>query len=265
MFSRTTIASSIRMPIANDSPSSDMVSSLKPSAHTAMKLASTEIGSATPVMTVERHEFRNTNTTRTVRIAPRNSASSTLLTAWSTRTPESFTSSILVPFGRVFSICVKPIAHLRRDVGRAVATRLLDVDADGFLVVVQRERPRLFRRVLDGRDLAETNELTVAVGHDEIVELRGILQATAKANRALVECAVHASDRGREVLRLQRLHDLRNADIRGLKPVRIDLDRQLAFHLAEDLYVGHTLNRAQLARDAGIGESRQFGRRKHGR
>ena len=36
MFSRTTIASSIRMPIASDRPSSDMVLSVKPNAHTAM-------------------------------------------------------------------------------------------------------------------------------------------------------------------------------------------------------------------------------------
>ena len=59
----------------------DIVSRLKPSAQTAMKLANTEIGSATPVITVERHEFRNRNTTSTVRTAPRNSASMTLFTA----------------------------------------------------------------------------------------------------------------------------------------------------------------------------------------
>ena len=81
MFSRTTMASSIRMPIASESPSSDIVSSLKPSTHTAMKLASTETGSARPVITVERHEFRKRNTTSTVSSAPSISASCTLLTA----------------------------------------------------------------------------------------------------------------------------------------------------------------------------------------
>src|ERR671935_225365 len=100
MFSRTTIASSIRMPMASDNPSSDIVSRLNPSAHTAMKLASTEIGSATPVITVER--------------------------------------------------------------------------------------------------------------------------------------AVHAADRRGEVLHLQRLHDLGDADVRRLQPLRIQLDRQLALDLAED-------------------------------
>ena len=80
MFSRTTIASSIRMPIASDRPSSDMVLSVKPNAQTAMNAASTEIGSARPVITVERHELRKRNTTSTVSSAPSINASSTLRT-----------------------------------------------------------------------------------------------------------------------------------------------------------------------------------------
>ena len=75
MFSRTTIASSIRIPIASDSPSSDIVSSLNPMTHTAMNDASTDTGSANPVITVERHEFKKRKTTSTVRIAPSTRAS----------------------------------------------------------------------------------------------------------------------------------------------------------------------------------------------
>ena len=85
MFSRTTIASSIRIPIASERPSSDIVLSVKPNAHTAMKLASTEIGSAKPVITVERHELRNRNTTSTVSSAPSMSVLCTLATEASTR------------------------------------------------------------------------------------------------------------------------------------------------------------------------------------
>ena len=83
--------------MASDRPSSDIVSSLKPITHTAMKLASTDTGSARPVITVERQEFRKRNTTSTVRSAPSISASSTFRTAASTRTPASFTSSSFVP------------------------------------------------------------------------------------------------------------------------------------------------------------------------
>ena len=70
MFSRTTIASSMRMPMASDRPSSDIVFSVKPNAHTATNEASTDTGSASPVMTVERHELRNRKTTATVSAAP---------------------------------------------------------------------------------------------------------------------------------------------------------------------------------------------------
>ena len=67
----------------------------------------------------------------------------------------------------------------------------------------------------------------------------GILETAAQPNRALVERTVHATHRRREILRLQRLHDLRDADVRRLQLVRIDLDGQLALDLAEDLHVGH--------------------------
>ena len=101
MFSRTTIASSIKIPMASDRPSSDMVLSVNPKAQTAMNEARTETGRANPVITVERHEFRNTNTTRTVRKAPSRRAFSTSQTELSTRSPESCTSSSSTPFGSV--------------------------------------------------------------------------------------------------------------------------------------------------------------------
>ena len=56
MFSRTTIASSIKIPIASDRPSNVIMLRVKPNAHTATNAASTEIGNAKPVITVERHE-----------------------------------------------------------------------------------------------------------------------------------------------------------------------------------------------------------------
>ena len=109
-------------------------SSVKPNAHTAMNDASTETGSARPVMTVERHEFRNRNTTSTVSSAPSISASSTFRTECvDPHRRRPCTTSSVVPGGQRLlrslasraRICV---AH----VGGAVALRLLDVDADRF-------------------------------------------------------------------------------------------------------------------------------------
>ena len=99
MFSRTTMASSIRMPIASERPISDIVFRVKPKAHTAMNEASTLTGSARPVITVERQELRKRNTTSTVSSAPSISASCTLRTAWCTRVPASWTISSLAPGG----------------------------------------------------------------------------------------------------------------------------------------------------------------------
>ena len=101
MFSRTTMASSIRMPIESESPSRDMVFRVKPKAQMAMKLANAETGSARPVMTVERQELRKRNTTSTVSSAPSIRASWTLATARLTRSPASWTISSLTPAGMV--------------------------------------------------------------------------------------------------------------------------------------------------------------------
>src|SRR3954470_14340080 len=57
------------------------------------------------------------------------------------------------------------------DVGRAVPLRFLDVDANRFAAVIQRERPRLDRSVLDLGNLPKANQLTVALGHDQMSEL----------------------------------------------------------------------------------------------
>ena len=117
MFSRTTIASSMRMPMASDRPSSDIVFSVKPKAHTATNDASTDTGSARPVMTVERHEFRNRKTTATVSAAPSMSASCTLPTESSTRTPASCTMRSVTPAGSVCwssAICSRIVVGHRR-------------------------------------------------------------------------------------------------------------------------------------------------------
>ncbi len=70
MFSRTTMASSISMPMASESPIMVRTLIVKPNSHIAVKAEITEIGSVRPVMTVDRHEFRNRNTMNTVSKPP---------------------------------------------------------------------------------------------------------------------------------------------------------------------------------------------------
>ena len=70
--------------------------------------ASTDTGSASPVMTVERHELRKRNTTSTVSAAPSTNVSSTLRTELRMRVPPSRTISSRVPTGsRVCSSAIR--------------------------------------------------------------------------------------------------------------------------------------------------------------
>jgi hypothetical protein len=58
MFSRTTIASSMSIPMARERPMRVRTLRVKPKARMAMKPASTEMGRVRPVMTVDRQELR---------------------------------------------------------------------------------------------------------------------------------------------------------------------------------------------------------------
>jgi hypothetical protein len=71
MFSRTTIASSISMPMASDRPIRVITLRVKPKRRMTVKAAITEMGRVRPVMTVERQEFRKMKTMSTVRMPPR--------------------------------------------------------------------------------------------------------------------------------------------------------------------------------------------------
>ena len=70
MFSRTTMASSISNPMQSESAISVSALSVKPKAYSAMKVATTEIGSVSAVITVLRHDARNRKTMMTVSTPP---------------------------------------------------------------------------------------------------------------------------------------------------------------------------------------------------
>ena len=81
MFSRTTMASSISRPTQSDSAISVIMLIEKPKASMKAKVPISAIGSVSPVITVDRQEFRNRNTISTVSSAPSNSVRRTLSTA----------------------------------------------------------------------------------------------------------------------------------------------------------------------------------------
>jgi hypothetical protein len=127
MFSRTTMASSIRMPIASERPSSDIVLSVKPKAHTAMndgqhrhrQRESRDHRGAPGVQEEEDHEHREQR-------ALDQRLLDVLRTAWLTRSPAFCTIGELgTSGGSVFCSSRDLLLNRRCDMRRAVALRLL--------------------------------------------------------------------------------------------------------------------------------------------
>jgi len=96
MFSRTTMASSIKSPMARDKAIRVMTLSVIPMKFMTMNEEITEMGSVSPVMTVDRQELRKQNTIRTVRIPPSTRVS------WTSRTE----SRIMIEASRTISMRV---------------------------------------------------------------------------------------------------------------------------------------------------------------
>ena len=99
MFSRTTMASSISRPTHRDKAISVTTLMVKPNIAMNQKVPISAMGRVRPVMTVERHEFRNRNTISIVRMAPSISVCRTFCTATRIGREVSPTGSSRMPGG----------------------------------------------------------------------------------------------------------------------------------------------------------------------
>ena len=175
-----------------------------------MNDASTDTGSARPVMTVERHELRNRKTTSTVSSAPSISASCDVAHRVARRARRRRGRRRARRRRAASAGSRRPArAIASATCGGAVALRLLDVDADGFLAVEERQRARLLGAVARRRRPRRAGRAARRARRRRAARSPRRLEPAAQPDRALVELAVEPADRRREVLRLQRLHDLR--------------------------------------------------------
>ena len=173
MFSRTTMASSISMPMARLRPMSVITFRVKPNSRMTVKAAMTEMGRVRPVMTVDRQEFRNTNTMRTVRMPPRIMVR---FTSWmesrmkleSSRTTWRDTSG-----GQL----LRSLLHRLPDAVRhrhGVGPRLLDhVQGEGGSLVEQGQVLRLLHAVHHLADVAHEDGGAARALHGDARDLRG--------------------------------------------------------------------------------------------
>ena len=152
---------------------------------------------------------------------------------------------------------VDTLADALADFGGAVAVGLDDVDADGVAPVEQRRRARLLGAVDGVGHVAQPNQLAVALGDDDAREIRGRVEPAEQADGALVERAVEPAHRRGQVLRLQRLHDLADADAGRLQRLRLERDGHLALDAADHAHLGDAGDAAQLSRQARVGDARE--------
>ena len=137
MFSRTTMASSIRMPMARQSAIRVSTFSVKPKAAITMKAPNTEIGRARPVITVLRQECRNRNTMAMVSRPPSIIVALTLSTEFWMPRELSRTIWSVTSGGRTLRSLGHRLAHAVGHLDGVGALGLDDVDGEGALAVQQ--------------------------------------------------------------------------------------------------------------------------------
>ena len=97
-------------------------------------------------------------------------------------------------------------------------------------------------------DVPEPDDAAPRLRDRQPREIGRLLEPAQQADGPLVELTVQAPDRRREVLRLERLHDLRDAQAGRLQVERPQLHGELALDAADDLDLRDAGNAAQPAR-----------------
>ena len=154
MFSRTTMASSISRPTDSVSAISVIMLMVNPNRFMKKKVPISAMGSVRPVMTVERHEFRNRKTISTVSSAPSISVRRTLSTDTRMGREPSAICSSRMPGG---SSARKVVHRGLQAVGHGdgvLVLRLLHLQQQRALAVVERQTLHFFGAVADVRHLA---------------------------------------------------------------------------------------------------------------
>jgi hypothetical protein len=211
-----------------------MVLRVMPRKFMAMKDEITDMGRVSPVMTVERQEFRKQKTMSTVRRPPRTRV------CWTSAIDSRMKREASRTSARQLASELGRLALDRVDDPDRVRPRLLeDVERHRGLAVHERERPGLLDPVPDLRHLAEGDRPARALGHHHGAELLGGPGLALHAQRDLDLLPVEPSERGVHVLRLEAPHDLVDAQAEGLEPRRVQLHLDLAGGGAHQVDLAH--------------------------
>jgi hypothetical protein len=196
MFSMTTMASSIRMPMLSVRASMVMLLNVKPMACMKPKVATTEVGSAMALMIVARQSCRKNRMISTVRMAPKSRSN---FTSWidaamkrllSMGTPTGHTlgelglifSSSALTFSATDTVFAPDCLRMTSDTALLPST--LDDDAGLFLAV------------LDAGDVRDADGHAARGREDEVAELFGRLDLALGLDRELLAADLRCGRRG---------------------------------------------------------------------
>ena len=235
MFSRTTMASSMSSPMASDSAIRVITLSVIPMKFITVKDEITEIGSVSPVITVERQELRKQKTMKMVRMPPRIIVSSTSRTESRIMIEASRTSSMDVPGGssgcRRRDLPLDRVDHLD-GVGPGL---LRDVERHGGHAVHERQRPLLLDAVGHGRHLAQRNRPPRPAGHHHGPELPDVVRLSRDPQGEFRPAPRQPPQRGVDVLRRQPRDHLVHRHPERLEADGVDVDVHLALRGAHEV------------------------------
>jgi hypothetical protein len=114
-------------------------------------------------------------------------------------------------------------------------------------LVVQPSRGQfIFDAVFAVTDIGDLDRIAVAVGDDDVVEIRGRLHTPESAQR---QCSVGLFDAASghfQVLSPERLLDLRDGQVVGAQLVAVQIDVDLALAPADDQDLAHAVDRFDL-------------------
>ena len=208
------------MPMASERPISVSTFSVKPKNRIAMNAATTEIGSVSPVITVDRQEFRKRKTMKTVRRPPRTSVTWTSSIDSRMKVESSRTTCSATPGGSSGARRRDGREHAVGDAHRVGARLLLHVQRDRRPVVDERQAARLLDAVDDLRDVAHEHRAFVDALHGNGGDIGRRPALRRHPHHRLGRAAIGRARRGIDVLLPELLDDLGQRQPVRLEPLR---------------------------------------------
>ena len=141
---------------------------------------------------------------------------------------------VLTSFGRVAPISLQALLHFAGGLDGVLAGLLGDDQRDGGHAVEAGGGARLLVAVLGEADVGDLDDVAVAVGDGDLVELRGVGHAAGGADREFLGAGVEAAAGQLQVLRADGVEDVGDGEVVGAQPVGIDHHVNLAARAADD-------------------------------